>query len=103
MAADASGNDELSDMIGGVVDASFDGVKNMWADPDNPSEDDGSSSLRRTLNSKQQAAQKLKEMAQLAKKNGDDEKYDDYMARYHDLREQCDEISKELRSIGMEE
>ena len=103
MAADASGNDELSDMIGGVVDASFDGVKNMWADPDNPYEDDGYSSLRRTLKSKQQAAQKIKEMAQLAQKNGDNEKYDEYMARYYDLREQCNELSKELNNIGMEE
>ena len=96
MAADASGNDELSDMVGGLVDKSFDGVKNLWADPDNLEEDDGSASLNRTINSKRQAAQKVKDMAMTAKRNGDDEKYDEYMARYYELREQYDELSKSM-------
>lgn len=98
MAADASGNDELSDMIGGVVDASFDGVKNMWADPDNPPEDTSSyDSLNRARNSKIQAAQRVRDMASTAKRNGDDEKYDKYMARYNELREQCDELSEAMK------
>ena len=74
-AADASGNDELSDMAGGLADKSFDGVKNLWADPDNLEEDDGSASLNRTINSKRQAAQRVRDMAMTAKRNGDDEKW----------------------------
>ncbi|MBE6897914.1 MAG: hypothetical protein E7475_02760 [Ruminococcaceae bacterium] len=96
-AADASGADGLSDIIGSVQDASYRGAKGLWSESDEPTDEDPVAALRRSRSSKIQAAEQVKRMADIAKSNGDMDKYDSYMERYQALREQCRELEAEIQ------
>lgn len=102
-AADASGADGLSDLIGAVQDASYRGAKEIWSDSEDSSADDPLTSLRRAKSSKMQAAEHSKRMAEIAKSNGDMEQYDTYMERYQSLRDQCRDIDEQIAAYKAEE
>ena len=95
-AANAAENSELESLMGRAQDASFNKIKDMWTSDEKKDdayyEKQDDASIRREYNSKIDAANLCKKMADAAKKAGDEEKYETYMEKYYALREEADQI-----------
>ena len=84
--SDATGFELGSEIFGAAKDASFGGIKSMWTNEssdnfadkmDNASEKFGQNKLADTA----------KRAAEIAKKNGDEEKYQYYMEKYNEYKQ----------------
>lgn len=87
--ADAAGVEIASDVLGAVKDGSFDGIRSMWDGDEAADRIDVAENLSYDIEYGIQdgicktAAQTAYRAAQLAKKNGDMEKYEYYMDVYN--------------------
>ena len=84
--ADAAGVEIGSELFGATKDASFNGIRSMWNsdvcdDVISKAEDisDGAGDITR-----KKMAETAYRAAQIAKKNGDEEKYEQYMEKYYE-------------------
>ena len=106
-AADAAGVDVLAELADSGVNASANGIKQIWNTEDNYDEIDDEdmevSELERQKTRKRKAATRCREMASACQKAGDDEKYEMYMQRYEDLMEEVrmyeEEIAETKRNL----
>ena len=86
--SDAMGVELGSEIFGAAKDASFDGIRSIW---DSEEAQDminraQASSYGAEDSVRKQMAQTAYRMAQVAKKNGDMEKYETYMEKYYENR-----------------
>lgn len=86
--SEAAGVEIGSELFGATKDASFDGIRNLWNSDDcdevvNHGEDI-------SVNVEDAARRKMADTAyraaQIAKKNGDEEKYEKYMEKYYEYK-----------------
>lgn len=86
--SEAAGVEIGSELFGATKDASFDGIRNLWNSDDcdevvNQGEDI-------SVNVEDAARRKMADTAyraaQIAKKNGDEEKYEKYMEKYYEYK-----------------
>lgn len=101
-AANAADSDGLADAIGNIQNKSFDTIRDMWT-PDERKDNEyyesqDMKSEERAYNSKLNAAHQCRNMAEVAKKAGNDEKYNLYMDKYHALKEEADIIKQEMNT-----
>lgn len=89
--AEVSGVDIGSELFGAAKDASFNGIKQMWASDDEKQmeefgnlTDNYSNGVENSTRSAM--ASTARRMAEAAKQAGDMEKYEKYMEKYRDLR-----------------
>lgn len=90
--SDAAGVEITSEIFSATKDASFNGIKSMW--------DDGSDSREETFDkmdemadsvetsAKRKLADTAYKAAMVAKRNGDEEKYEHYMDKYYEYKDQ---------------
>ena len=102
-AANFANNAELESLLGKAQDASFNKVKDMWTADENKDgkyyEKQDLKSMERAYNSKLNAAYQCRNMADIAKKAGDDDKYNLYMEKYRALREEADMIKEDMKRM----
>ena len=83
--SDATGLELGSEIFGAAKDASFDGIRSMWSDGscDTFTDNMDESSEKFAQN---KMAETAKRAAEIAKKNGDEEKYEYYMDKYNEYK-----------------
>ena len=87
--SDAVGVELGSELFGAVKDASFNGLRSIWSDDEGASDmiDRAEEHSYDTVDSvRRSTARKFYDFAQIAKKNGDMEKYELYMQKYHEAK-----------------
>ena len=103
------GNDTLSELGKSGMSGSFGLIKNMWGDTDTQDDEDGEyEGTRQELSEEEQRAAEIREatrplwrqvnqyrkLAKAAKNSGNDEKYEEYMAKINNLRDEIAEIKR---------
>ena len=82
--SDAVGFEIGSELMGAAKDASFNGVRSMWNDKDLEKEISKSDALENTVctGTRSNLADTARRAAEIAKQNGNKEKYEYYMEQY---------------------
>lgn len=83
---DTAGVELGSELFGAAKDASFNGIRNMWDSEEAQERIDKAQNYDAADSARRSMASTAYRMAQTAKKNGDMEKYETYMAKYNELK-----------------